>query len=128
MELSARVTQPVAQPLGSQAELAILLLDAGHALEHHFIILSRQNGLQSEGLLEQAKEYSRVATVPPDNKDEKSRSCAVELIPPSWSKSKQSEPKRSQEESGVSEQVVQCKPSAYGEIYHLIVHCAALQR
>jgi len=45
-----QVTQPVAQPLSSQAELAILLLDAGHALEHHFIILSRQNELQSEGL------------------------------------------------------------------------------
>lgn len=42
-----QVTQPIAQPLGGQAELAILLLDAGHALEHHFIILSRQNGLQS---------------------------------------------------------------------------------
>lgn len=42
-----QVTQPIAQPLSSQAELAILLLDAGHALEHHFIILSRQNGLQS---------------------------------------------------------------------------------
>lgn len=37
-----QVTQPVAKPLRSQAELAILLLDAGHALEHHFIILSRQ--------------------------------------------------------------------------------------
>lgn len=37
-----QVTQPIAQPLSSQAELAILLLDAGHALEHHFIILSRQ--------------------------------------------------------------------------------------
>lgn len=42
-----QVTQPIAQPLSSQAELAILLLDAGHALEHHFIILSRQNRLQS---------------------------------------------------------------------------------
>lgn len=42
-----QVTQPIAQPLSSQAEFAILLLDAGHALEHHFIILSRQNGLQS---------------------------------------------------------------------------------
>lgn len=42
-----QVTQPVAQSLSSQAELAILLLDAGHALEHHFIILSRQNRLQS---------------------------------------------------------------------------------
>lgn len=42
-----QVTQPIAQPLSSQAELAILLLNAGHALEHHFIILSRQNGLQS---------------------------------------------------------------------------------
>ena len=42
-----QVTQPIAQPLGSQAELAILLLDAGHALEYHFIILSRQNRLQS---------------------------------------------------------------------------------
>lgn len=37
-----QVTQPVAKPLSSQAELAILFLDAGHALEHHFIILSRQ--------------------------------------------------------------------------------------
>lgn len=37
-----QVAQPVAKSLGSQAELAILLLDAGHALEHHFIILSRK--------------------------------------------------------------------------------------
>lgn len=42
-----QVTQAVAQPLRRQAELAILLLDAGHALEHHFIFLSRQNTLQS---------------------------------------------------------------------------------
>lgn len=42
-----QVTQPVPQTLGSQAELAILLLDAGHALEHHFVILSRQYRLQS---------------------------------------------------------------------------------
>lgn len=42
-----QVTQAVAQPLSCQAELAIFLLDAGHALEHHFIILSRQNILQS---------------------------------------------------------------------------------
>lgn len=38
-----QVTQTVAQPLGSQAKLAILLLDTGHTLEHHFIILSGQN-------------------------------------------------------------------------------------
>lgn len=42
-----QVAQPIAQPLSSQAELTILLLDAGHALENHFIILSRQNRLQS---------------------------------------------------------------------------------
>lgn len=42
-----QVTQAVAEPLGSQAELAILLLDAGHALKHHFIILSRQNTPES---------------------------------------------------------------------------------
>lgn len=38
-----QVTQAVAQPLSSQAKLAILLLDTGHTLEHHFIILSGQN-------------------------------------------------------------------------------------
>lgn len=37
-----QVTKPVAKSLSSQAELAILLLDASHTLEHHFIILSRQ--------------------------------------------------------------------------------------
>lgn len=37
-----QVTESVAKSLSSQAELAILLLDASHALEHHFIILSRQ--------------------------------------------------------------------------------------
>lgn len=42
-----QVAQAVAQPLGSQAELAILLLDTGHTLEHHFIILPEQNTLQS---------------------------------------------------------------------------------
>lgn len=42
-----QVTQAVAQPLSSQAELAILLLDAGHALKYHFIILSRQNTPES---------------------------------------------------------------------------------
>lgn len=42
-----QVAQAVAQPLGGQAELAILLLDTGHTLEHHFIILSEQNTLQS---------------------------------------------------------------------------------
>lgn len=41
-----QVTQSIAEPLGSQAELAILLLDASHTLEHHFIILSKQNRLQ----------------------------------------------------------------------------------
>lgn len=52
-----QVTQPVAQPLSCQAELTILLLDAGHALEHHFIILSRQNGLQSACLCMYVCEY-----------------------------------------------------------------------
>lgn len=42
-----QVTQAVAQPLGGQAELAILLLDTGHTLEHHFIILSGESTLQS---------------------------------------------------------------------------------
>lgn len=35
-----QVAQAVAQPLSRQAELAVLLLDAGHTLEHHFIVLS----------------------------------------------------------------------------------------
>lgn len=38
-----QVTQAVAQPLSRQAELAILLVDTGHTLEYHFIILSGQS-------------------------------------------------------------------------------------
>lgn len=34
-----QVAQTVAESLGSQAELPMLLLDGGHALEHHLIIL-----------------------------------------------------------------------------------------
>lgn len=36
-----QVAQTVAEPLGSQAELPMLLLDGGHTLEHHLIILPR---------------------------------------------------------------------------------------
>lgn len=34
-----QVAQTVAESLGCQTELAMLLLDGGHALEHHLVIL-----------------------------------------------------------------------------------------
>lgn len=51
-----KVTQAVAQPLSRQTELAILLLDTGHTLEHHFIILLRQN----TGMCERVHVYSPI--------------------------------------------------------------------
>lgn len=39
-----QVAQTVAQSLSGQAELAMLLLDGGDALEHHFIILPGETG------------------------------------------------------------------------------------
>lgn len=59
-----QVTQAVAQPLGSQAELAILLLDTGHTLEHHFIILSGQSTLQSARTCERVRVRSATHASP----------------------------------------------------------------
>lgn len=39
-----QVTQTVAESLNSQAELAMLLLDGGHTLEHHHVILPEERG------------------------------------------------------------------------------------
>ncbi len=39
-----QVTQTVSKSLSGQAELAMLLLDGGHTLEHHLIILPEERG------------------------------------------------------------------------------------